>query len=124
MATLPLSKVAAVQVDEANNAHIGSGSELLRRAMQSRTVAKAVPHLTPILDSLPPSAVVLEVGCGPGGITLDIAKRYPHLQVFGVDIDEASIEVRTLRIIALNKADDIHCDSWHSSRKEKLAFET
>lgn len=89
MATIP----PPVQIDEANNAHIGSGSELLRRGMQSRTVAKAVPHLMPILDSLPVSAVVLEVGCGPGGITLDVAKRYPHLQVFGVDSDEASIEV-------------------------------
>jgi tRNA G46 methylase TrmB len=93
MATLPSSKMAAIQINEANNAHIGSGSEFLRRAMQNRTVAKNVPHLTPILDSLPVSAVVLEVGCGPGGITLDIAKRYPHLEVFGVDIDEASIKV-------------------------------
>ena len=93
MATPPLSNVA-IRIDEANNAHIGSGSEFLRRAMQGRTVAKNVPHLTPILDPLPASAVVLEFGCGPDGITLDIAKRYPHLQVFGVDIDEASIEVR------------------------------
>lgn len=92
MATPPLSNVA-IRIDEANNAHIGSGSDFLRRAMQSRTVAKNVPHLTPILDSLPASAVVMELGCGPGGITLDIAKRYPHLEVFGVDIDEASIRV-------------------------------
>ena len=92
MATLPSSKMA-IQINEANNAHIGSGSDFLRRAMQNRTVAKTVPHLTPILDSLPESAIVLEVGCGPGGITLDIAKHYPHLQVFGVDIDEASIKV-------------------------------
>lgn len=92
MATLPLSNVA-IRIDEAKHAHIGGGSDFLRRAMQNRTVAKAVPHLTPILDSLPASAVVLEVGCGPGGITLDIARRYPHLEVFGVDIDEASIRV-------------------------------
>lgn len=105
MATLPSSKVA-VQVDEANNAHIGSGSDMLRRAMQTRTVAKTVPHLTPILDSLPASAVVLEVGCGPGGITLDIAKRYPHLQVFGIDIDEASIEVMNSATSPSSKADD------------------
>lgn len=93
MATPPASELT-IRIDEANNAHIGSGSDFLRRAMQTRTVAKNVPHLTPMLDSLPASAVVLEVGCGPGGITLDIAKHYPHLEVFGVDIDEASIKVR------------------------------
>lgn len=75
--------------------------------MQSRTVARNVPHLAPILDSLRASAVVLEVGCGPGGITLDIAKRYPHLQVFGVDIDEASIKVRHGASIAFVRADGV-----------------
>jgi len=99
MAVLPSSEVA-VRIDEANNAHIGSGSDFLRRAMQSRTVGKNVPHLTPILDSLPAFAVVLEVGCGPGGITMDIAKRYPHLEVYGVDIDEASIKVRRCTTIS------------------------
>ncbi|KAJ8606364.1 hypothetical protein MRB53_041033 [Persea americana] len=43
--------------------------------------------------SCPNSAVVLEVGSGPGGITLDIAQRYPHLHVFGVDIDDASLKL-------------------------------
>jgi tRNA G46 methylase TrmB len=106
MAALPSSETA-VQIDEANNAHIGSGSDLLQRAMQSRTVAKNAPHLTPILNSLPASAVVLEVGCGPGGITMDIAKCYPHLEVYGVDIDEASIKARHCFNIAFNRADDI-----------------
>jgi tRNA G46 methylase TrmB len=121
MAALPSSEVA-VRINEANNAHIGSGSDFLRRAMQSRTVAKNAPHLTPILDSLPASAVVLEVGCGPGGITMDIAKRYPHLEVFGVDIDEASIKVKHGIRIASGRADDIVICSWHTTLKQQLMF--
>lgn len=91
---IPSGQSTETSIDEANNAHIGSGSDMLRRAMQGRTVEKAVPHLVEVLDNLPASAVVLEVGSGPGGITLDIAIRYPSLQVFGVDIDEKSLKVR------------------------------
>lgn len=75
------------------NGMIGSGSDLMRRAMHSRRIHSAVPHLLPILDALPPASVVLEVGCGAGGITLDIAQKYPHLEVLGMDIDEVSIDV-------------------------------
>ena len=81
MAT-PSASELTIRIDEANHAHIGSGSGFLRRAM-------------------------LEVGCGPGGITVDIAKRYPHLQVFGVDIDEASIEVRHGASIAFARVDGV-----------------
>lgn len=75
---------------------MASGSDLMRRAMQNRRLEPDVPHLKPILDDLPAGSVVLEVGCGPGGITLDIAQRYPSLTVLGMDIDEESIQVRRL----------------------------
>lgn len=75
--------------------------------MQGRTVAKAVPHLAEILDNLPASAVVLEVGSGPGGITLDIAKRYPGLRVFGVDIEEKSLKVGRHHNGKLARTDDV-----------------
>ena len=64
----------------------------MRKAMANRSVEADVPHLIPILDSMKLGQVVLEVGCGPGGITLSIAKRWPELKVLGVDIDEESIE--------------------------------
>ncbi|KAI5365372.1 putative Methyltransferase domain-containing protein [Septoria linicola] len=75
-----------------DDAWMASGSDIMRDAMQSRRITPNVLHLLPILDALPPSAVVCEVGCGPGGITLDIAQRYPHLTVLGIDIDTKSIE--------------------------------
>ncbi|CAK1360419.1 uncharacterized protein RHO25_003724 [Cercospora beticola] len=72
---------------------MASSSDVMRNAMQSRRLAPQVPHLIPILDELPEGAVVCEVGCGPGGITLDIAQRYPRLRVLGMDIDAKSIKL-------------------------------
>ena len=72
---------------------MASGSDLMRRAMQNRRLIPDVPHLKPIIDALPAGAVVCEVGCGPGGITLDIAQQYPELTVLGMDIDDESIKV-------------------------------
>lgn len=83
----------AAQNDPNNNGMIGSGSDMLRKAMQGRRLQTTVPHLIPFLDALEPSSVVCEVGCGPGGLTLDIAQRYPHLEVLGMDIDVESIKV-------------------------------
>ena len=64
----------------------------MRKAMINRSVESDVPHLIPILDAMKPGEVILEVGCGPGGITLSIAEKYPDLKVLGVDIDEESIK--------------------------------
>lgn len=72
---------------------MASSSDVMRNAMQSRRLAPQVPHLVAILDAMPEGAVVCEVGCGPGGITLDIAQRYPRLTVLGMDIDAKSIKV-------------------------------
>ena len=78
---------------ENQKAWMASESDLMRRAMQNRRLISDVSHLKPILDTLPAGSVVCEVGCGPGGITLDIAQRYPELTVLGIDIDEESIKV-------------------------------
>lgn len=88
------SKMAASSKTDDNNAFCACESDIMRNAMQSRRVGADMPHLIPILDALPSGAIVLEVGCGPGGITLSIAQKYPQLQVLGIDIDKQSIKVR------------------------------
>lgn len=74
-----------------DSAWMAGGSDIMRNAMQFRRITPNVPHLIPILDGLSASAVVCEVGCGPGGITLDIAQRYPHLIVLGMCSDRNRI---------------------------------
>lgn len=85
--------MSATEKEDRNNAFCASGSDIMRNAMQGRRVTPDMPHLVPILEALPSGSIVCEVGCGPGGITLDIAQRYPQLQVLGMDIDKQSIKV-------------------------------
>ncbi|KAF2022048.1 S-adenosyl-L-methionine-dependent methyltransferase [Aaosphaeria arxii CBS 175.79] len=48
-----------------------------------RTVENSCPHLIPYLSS--PSLQILDVGCGPGTITVDLASRVPQGLVYGID---------------------------------------
>lgn len=41
---------------------------------------------------VPATGVVLDVGCGPGEITCELARRYPHLSFVGIDHSERAIE--------------------------------
>lgn len=82
-----------------------SAGSVMRKAMRSRCVEKDMPHLMSILDAMKDGEIVLEIGCGPGGITLSIAQQYPNLKVLGIDIDEESIKVYPL-VNIMNEADD------------------
>lgn len=53
-----------------------------------RTVDNSAAHLAPHLS---PGARVLDVGCGPGTITVDLARRVAPGEVTGVDPDEPTL---------------------------------
>ena len=50
----------------------------------------ALPDLDRRLRSAPP-ARVLDLGCGLGASSIAVARAYPHVQVLGVDLDQASV---------------------------------
>ncbi|MFG1671224.1 class I SAM-dependent methyltransferase [Streptomyces sp. Y7] len=56
--------------------------ESVLRSHTWRTAANSAAYL---LDSLKPHMRILDVGCGPGTITADLAARVPHGRVTGVD---------------------------------------
>lgn len=56
--------------------------ESVLRAHSQRTAANSAGYL---LDSLGPSMHILDVGCGPGTITVDLAVLVPEGQVIGVE---------------------------------------
>lgn len=63
-------------------------SRAITNAHAVRDAANSIGYLLPRLDALAartPAFTLLDVGCGPGSITLDIARRYPSAQVTGVD---------------------------------------
>lgn len=43
--------------------------------------------------NLPPKPVILDAGCGSGGFTFEIFKKYPDAIVYAFDIDEKMLEI-------------------------------
>lgn len=62
--------------------------EAVLRSHRWRTVENSAAYLIPALR---PDARVLDVGCGPGSITTDLARRVPGGSVTGVDRDEGVV---------------------------------
>jgi ubiquinone/menaquinone biosynthesis C-methylase UbiE len=54
-----------------------------------RTVENSAPHLIPYLK---PDLRILDVGCGPGTITVDLASRVPLGSVYAIDPSPSVIE--------------------------------
>jgi ubiquinone/menaquinone biosynthesis C-methylase UbiE len=62
------------------------------RSHRWRTVENSAAYLVPHLAS---GVSILDVGCGPGTITLDLAERVAPAAVLGVDAAPAAIEAAT-----------------------------
>jgi ubiquinone/menaquinone biosynthesis C-methylase UbiE len=63
--------------------------ESVLRSHRWRTAENSAAFL---LDDLLPDHDVLDVGCGPGNITVDLARRVPQGHVTGIDIAQAAID--------------------------------
>jgi SAM-dependent methyltransferase len=64
-------------------------AEVVLRSHRWRTAENSAGHLLPHLR---PDARVLDVGCGPGTITVDLARRVPGGSVVGLDRSAAVVE--------------------------------
>jgi SAM-dependent methyltransferase len=86
--------------------------EAVLRSHRWRTVDNSAAYLIPYLS---PGSAVLDVGCGPGTITSDIARRVAPGAVIGIDrspdaieaarVSESTIDYRTGDVYALEFAD-------------------
>lgn len=56
-----------------------------------RTVANSAAYLIPYLK---PGMTILDVGCGPGSISIDLARLVPDGHVTGIDVADPLIEAR------------------------------
>lgn len=63
-------------------------SEPTLRLMLKRTAAKHAAFFTPLLR---PGMRLLDCGCGPGTITIDLAKLVSPGQVFGIDLEPGQV---------------------------------
>lgn len=57
-------------------------------------------------ESIPDQAFVLEVGCGQGIMSFQVARKHKHWKVLGVDADQQSIEVADLAKVR-NRIDNV-----------------
>ena len=60
-----------------------TGEEMSRLMRQDRLVTRAMGGPLPEPHDLEKMQSILDVACGPGGWVIDVAWRYPHLQVGG-----------------------------------------
>jgi ubiquinone/menaquinone biosynthesis C-methylase UbiE len=82
------------------NYHIGYKEDTLK-AFELRNVTTCLGYLVETLESLPPDFSLLDVGCGPGSITFDLARRFPQAKIIGVDLGKEVIERNNNNIDAL-----------------------
>ena len=74
--------------------------EMVRLAEQDQFITDMVSGLLPPAVNPVPVHHVLDVGCGPGGWAIELAKAYPAMQVTGIDISEIMIDYASKRAIA------------------------
>ena len=75
-----------------------------------RTVAMIEALLTSTSGGVAP-AVILDLGCGPGNITLPLAQRFPGAQVIGVDGSPAMLAVARERADQQGLSVDFCCST-------------
>jgi ubiquinone/menaquinone biosynthesis C-methylase UbiE len=82
------------------------------------------PQNAPLLEpaELAPGQVVVDYGCGPGGLSVELARRVaPTGHVHGVDLNAAFLE----RAAARAKRDGVEkLISWHRTDGEKLPLDS
>ncbi|HEX2202277.1 MAG TPA: GrpB family protein [Longimicrobium sp.] len=62
-------------------------------------VGEAQPDLRALLDAWPPTGPVLDAGCGPGDLAIELARR--GVDVLGVDVARAAVDEARVRAAAL-----------------------
>ncbi len=69
-----------------------SATEMARLMHQDALVTQTMGGLFPERDDLTNIHTVLDIGCGPGGWVLDVAREYPEIEVTGIDISQTMID--------------------------------
>ncbi len=71
---------------------IEQAAETARLIEQDKLFTSATGGLFPEQPDLSQTETLLDIGCGPGGWTLDVAYAYPDINVVGIDINPTMID--------------------------------
>lgn len=69
-----------------------NATEMARLLLQDRLLNETVGGLFPEREDLDGIERILDVGCGPGGWALDVARSYPKKEITGIDISERMLD--------------------------------
>ena len=69
-----------------------NAAEMARLTVQDRLTTKAMGGLFPEQADLSSIRAILDIACGPGGWTIDVAEAYPEKRLTGIDISRLMIE--------------------------------
>lgn len=94
--------------------------ELSRLLRQNELLTRTVSGYLP--EAIDPLTIhsVLDIGCGPGGWLVNLARRYPHIQGTGLDISEAMITYGR----QLAAAEQLACLDFVAGSFLRLPFES
>lgn len=88
--------------------YVLAGNDKFRTAISARSVDG--PFASFFLPFLEPGMRVLDAGCGPGSITLGIARRVAPGEVIGIDMDEPALDAGRLNGLTDN-VDNVRFES-------------
>jgi ubiquinone/menaquinone biosynthesis C-methylase UbiE len=71
--------------------HIGYNETTVKN-FELRNVSTCLQYLLPTLRTLPPTFSLLDIGCGPGSITFDLARHFPKAKIIGLDQSSSIID--------------------------------
>tara|TARA_R110002003_G_scaffold45_10_gene3527 strand:- start:1747 stop:2595 length:849 start_codon:yes stop_codon:yes gene_type:complete len=79
-------------------------NDITVKNFELRNVSTCLQYLLPTLQSLPSTFSLLDIGCGPGSITFDLARRFPQATIIGLDQSSDIIERNqtNIKILAPN----------------------
>lgn len=103
-------------MDKQEDRYTHGHHESVLRSHSWRTVENSAAYLEPYLV---PGATVLDIGCGPGTITLDFAARVAPGRVIGVDASDEVIEKAT----ALASERDVNNVEFIAGNAYELPYE-
>lgn len=89
-----------------------SATEMACLMLQDRLLNQILGGLFPERDHIDGIHTILDIGCGPGGWALDVARSYPQTNVVGIDISDTmltyargQVEFHALKNIKFRKMD-------------------